>query len=537
MPARHCSLALTARDDWHLARQPEYAAKKFEDFIGNHRMDLKIPEHLVLVNHDQEQKFRPVYIVDQGLSPRTHFATGESYQEAFMQGLIYDRMEERRQQEIVYNMDMEYPATFTHIEDARYVVDVRILSPRLVSGQAVPILTDGTKAHIYVPRLMETPDLPNKRDRFEGKVLTVTKEGFDISLSVKMSDYLPEMEHVMDTDTHMINVLWSSADETTRRRINAVNAVGQLLTPSAPGITQDVAGRPCAPFHIKRIISGAATPVYSTPFLHEWVQAAYDASHWNVIQQLLARLNTRQREAVDAILDGVYSNVLLLEGFPGTGKTSTCAIAIAILTLLGKKVVIVAQPNKAVDALFEGLIKVLLSMPELHHFLKRIVRLKNKHDEDLLAAHLASDQVDFSGQFSTVSYWMSQRVDKWMNDHPDDVDQQEYDQHVKTRQQHVNAKSNRTDAEVKASARLQISEDSLVVACTSYVCFAKLHGLILKANVVFLDEASMSIEPDALRSTIQFMPHLKLVVFTGDNRQLGPVVPSHTSERIPLNPC
>lgn len=73
----------------------------------------------------------------------------------------------------------------------------------------------------------------------------------------------------------------------------------------------------------------------------------------------------------------------------------------------------------------------------------------------------------------------------------------------------------------------------MLVGCTTFVCTI-LTLAPFPVQMVVLDEASMSVEPDVLMAVLNHLGELELLVLTGGNRQFGPVVPSESSGRNPL---
>lgn len=71
-----------------------------------------------------------------------------------------------------------------------------------------------------------------------------------------------------------------------------------------------------------------------------------------LIMELLSasKLNTKQDDFLDKAFKGVKSNVIILEGLPGTGKSLVLGLLIVVLLLPGKKVVATAQSNAALGA-------------------------------------------------------------------------------------------------------------------------------------------------------------------------------------------
>ncbi len=65
------------------------------------------------------------------------------------------------------------------------------------------------------------------------------------------------------------------------------------------------------------------------------------------LKAVMKGLNTAQIRAVVRVL--MAKDYVLVQGFPGAGKTSTLVTAVKALTVLGKTVLITAYTHSAVD--------------------------------------------------------------------------------------------------------------------------------------------------------------------------------------------
>lgn len=99
------------------------------------------------------------------------------------------------------------------------------------------------------------------------------------------------------------------------------------------------------------------------------------------ILRRLAALNTDQRRCIDMVL--ASKDFMCINGFPGTGKTSTLAVLIHLLVLLGTRVLLCAFTNPAVD-------NVLLKLTEDEGLVDRqaIVRLGSGSSIDPRVSYL-----------------------------------------------------------------------------------------------------------------------------------------------------
>ncbi|KAF2274440.1 uncharacterized protein EI97DRAFT_129598 [Westerdykella ornata] len=115
-----------------------------------------------------------------------------------------------------------------------------------------------------------------------------------------------------------------------------------------------------------------------------------------VIDALMDGLNPEQQEFVGSVLSGgVASCALFLHGCPGSGKTT--ALAIAILAILGRKTLIVAQSNQAVDVVVSRVLNLVDSVNitfDVEDITQKVVRLYPAAIEDRISRELAAQTCD-----------------------------------------------------------------------------------------------------------------------------------------------
>ena len=119
-------------------------------------------------------------------------------------------------------------------------------------------------------------------------------------------------------------------------------------------------------------------------YLPSWLDETNDESIALSVNRFLdsAALNTRQADFVKHASEGVVTNTLILEGFPGSGKTHTLAVWIVILLLQGVKLVIATHSNQGVDELHRKVFALVSSRPDLAHLAKKIVRIYSAEKEE-----------------------------------------------------------------------------------------------------------------------------------------------------------
>ena len=101
--------------------------------------------------------------------------------------------------------------------------------------------------------------------------------------------------------------------------------------------------------------------------LSKEVNKSREADNQPVI--LLSQSNYSQKQAIEAAL---HNRVSVIEGPPGTGKTTTILSIVANLVIRGKRVIVISKNNSAIKNVEEELDK--LNLPRFY------LRVGNKKD-------------------------------------------------------------------------------------------------------------------------------------------------------------
>ncbi|GKZ81434.1 hypothetical protein AnigIFM56816_005954 [Aspergillus niger] len=88
------------------------------------------------------------------------------------------------------------------------------------------------------------------------------------------------------------------------------------------------------------------------------------------------RLDETQRRAFMASVTQIVCGVSLIQGSPGTGKSSTAKAIVCAAAALGCKILLVAGSNKGIDNLAETVIKALRRDERLQHWCGQLVRFR-----------------------------------------------------------------------------------------------------------------------------------------------------------------
>jgi ATP-dependent RNA/DNA helicase IGHMBP2 len=230
-------------------------------------------------------------------------------------------------------------------------------------------------------------------------------------------------------------------------------------------------------------------------------------------------LNNSQQEAVGAILSSDLTTVI--QGPPGTGKTHTLSLAIAELVSRGKKVVITAPSNTAVDHLCKQLIASKISLLRVGNNEKVSAEIiPYTIDAYLDRGKAAQYGLTLKKQIQKTEQIANRNIRNYTKEAADEKRQAKRD--LRELQKEIRKLAQDTEQ--------QLIESSSVIAGTPVALFNALSKDAV-FDVVILDEAGQSLAP----LTWLVATFGKKLVLCGDPQQLPPVVMSNKAIELGLN--
>ena len=222
------------------------------------------------------------------------------------------------------------------------------------------------------------------------------------------------------------------------------------------------------------------------------------------------RLNDSQRRAVETVLSA--EDVASLHGPPGTGKTTTLAVAIAQTLRTEKQVLVCAPSNTAVDLLTERLATRGLSVLRLGN----PGRVSEELQRFTLDARMAADKNFFrvkqlrrqADEYNRLAHQYKRSFG------PSEREQR---RRVVAEARSLSKEANELE---KYLAESQLDGAQVITATLVGAANRLLRGRHF--STVFIDEAAQALEP----ATWIAVTKADRVVFAGDHQQLPPVVKS-----------
>lgn len=226
-------------------------------------------------------------------------------------------------------------------------------------------------------------------------------------------------------------------------------------------------------------------------------------------------LNDSQNEALNSII--AADDVAIVHGPPGTGKTTTLVESIKFLVADGKKVLVTAPSNAAVDHLTRSIATAGMN----------IVRIGNlaKVEEDT-TAHTLDVLLSQDRDFKQIRELKKRAVEmrKMGAKYRRSFGREEAEQRKLLFQEAKNL--NKEARELESYIVNKLIDQAQVIACT---LIGSTHEYIRSKvfDVVVIDEAGQALEPACWVAILK----AEKVVMAGDPFQLPPTVKSHEAER------
>ena len=226
-------------------------------------------------------------------------------------------------------------------------------------------------------------------------------------------------------------------------------------------------------------------------------------------------LNDSQNEALNTII--AADDVAIVHGPPGTGKTTTLVESIKFLVADGKKVMVTAPSNAAVDHLTRSIANAGVSIVRIGN-LAKVEEDTTAHTLDVL---LSQDR-DFK-QIRELKKRASE-MRKMGSKYRRSFGREEAEQRKLLFQEAKNL--NKEARELESYIVNKLIDQAQVIACT---LIGSTHEYIRSKifDVVVIDEAGQALEPACWVAILK----AEKVVMAGDPFQLPPTVKSHEAER------
>ncbi|KAK9328376.1 P-loop containing nucleoside triphosphate hydrolase protein [Lipomyces starkeyi] len=257
-----------------------------------------------------------------------------------------------------------------------------------------------------------------------------------------------------------------------------------------------------APTKLQRIVLGSIKP--SKPKAPEHPVKYFDNT-----------LNDSQKDAVQFALSA--SEVSIIHGPPGTGKTYTIIEVIRQLVEKGGRVLVCGPSNISVDTILErldGLIPPTKLLRVGHP--ARILASTQRHSLDIIlrtsdAGQIVRDiRAEIDDSFAKIKKTRSGR------------EKSEIYQNIKHLRKEYRMREKK--------ALTQVLNQGLVVVCTLHGAGSSFLSAI-EFNAIIIDEVSQSFEPQCWIPLLMH-PEAEKLIIAGDNKQLPPTIKAAMNEKV-----
>ena len=226
-------------------------------------------------------------------------------------------------------------------------------------------------------------------------------------------------------------------------------------------------------------------------------------------------LNDSQNQALNEII--AAEDVAIVHGPPGTGKTTTLVESIKFLVAEGKKIMVTAPSNAAVDHLTRSIANAGISIVRIGN----LAKVEEDTTADTLDVLLSQDR-----DFKQIRELKKRAVEmrKMGAKYRRSFGKEEAEQRKLLFQEAKNL--NKEARELESYIVNKLIDGASVIACT---LIGSTHEYIRSKvfDVVVIDEAGQALEPACWVAILK----AEKVVMAGDPFQLPPTVKSHEAER------
>ncbi|KAI7510994.1 hypothetical protein KC347_g3810 [Hortaea werneckii] len=402
-----------------------------------------------------------------------------------MSALLYDRDERNALQRQQYSYDRECLARVQELSDGEFSFDVQIKGDNVALGE-------------------------QKRITHVGNEITV----YDFKVAVPNAGGIGKaaMQRLCRFETANVHVICEN-----------------------PAVLSHSGGKARGKFSLRNILLDQESDIWAPDLFdhlidnyHSQTVPCEEARAATPSMPKICSLSEEQKAFFIAALDGPYANTIILEGVPGSDKTTSLSALVIALMRMGAKVLVCSQSNSDASALFDQVTNLIESHQDIRDLGDRCVRYRSNVVEELAMEHLESSLPPDPLRQYHQKYSMATHIHEYIEHYPGDPVVRDLKAHLQVRRLGKEPASRNSFGTVITLLQQRIMGDCLLVGATAFMS-TNLDDLNYHAHVLIFDEASQATEPGLPMATATQLD--LLVVLAGDLKQLGPVVPSHTNNR------
>lgn len=378
------------RNDWFYSRMANYNqsdACPFKNIIDAPESEVFTPrwlqsghpdmkDYAIVLADGQAQPWKP---------PRNVFTPSKSYYSQQLSALLQDRAEVQRLTRLHYNRRTFYSVQLRRGgSKTHYSVHIKLTGQedrKMTTSAPIPYL--GTKVSVF---FKDRSDLAEPSTAFEGRVIGETADNADFSLDAQMPNCLADVNFEPEPDQwYTANVFPEIQNPDNKKKLDVPQSaylVGFRQHPMSVALPV-VDGKQYGYVEMQNIVGEQHLDVWSPDYSLPGNEPDHDAdAHQAMLDDVAAlqrgaNLNIQQTEAVHTAWHGARSNVAIIHGLPGTGKSSTEAIIIAMFLRRGIKTLGTAQSNPAAKVLFNKVTQTLRQSQGFEYLADKRVLVRN----------------------------------------------------------------------------------------------------------------------------------------------------------------
>lgn len=534
--ARFLTLDGNPCNGWFFARAKDYRpldSNPFRPYVADGSKALPLMPWLAGPADEHGGKsYSSAYLDSQvGGAVRKSFCSANGFLLHFLPALLYERDHRTSTQIDLYNRTRRYRAKVRHHKGNACVIEITFGDdPSVDPGEQRLIPGPGSEVSIFIHSATQ-----HKSGALRGRVFESSADGLEVIVPAEGA----AANNIPYGVNCFASVIWRDIDVRNAKQMEAVVAacdiarkeLGPTMLYVSEGLERDY-------FNLRNIMTDQEKDTWAPDLYSHFAPDSATEQHTaddigNIVIDFPKRCHLDDEHMfffVDA-LDGPRANVALLDGVPGSGKSTLLAVFIVTCMRLGIRCLICALSDGAAENLQDKVINLLKGDADFSDLVDRCVKYNNHTMEQESVNSLQSRLTASPTRTSADPYDIDSKTLLYIEQHPDDTDVKDYLDRMQHKGLDSDLLGRRPLSVIVKAIQRRILADSLCVSSTAFMS-TDLKDLKYQASVVVFDNAAEATEAD-LYMTLTNQPNTMTLLISGDDRQPGPVLQSHTANANP----